>query len=139
MTKQTACASDIILAPVTSEYFDEKFEDLLEEDDELPLDAPVSIDMAALRVLQPIQIITKNPAGIVSIQPGDYQVDYWFDVNGVFYAATITGLTTDNTVVINQQIPGVPALFISAGGMPEPNAEISACRAFRRCILWECS
>jgi hypothetical protein len=209
LAQQTACASDIIFAPVTREYFEEQLKkafggngdgggddkddgddrdngndgengkngdqvsqtvsqltasiaadddngenddhgknddhkdnddrdnDDRDKDPDKPGSRRTPIDMAVLRVLQPVQIVTEDPAGTVSIQPGDYRVDYWFDVNGVFYAATITGLTTDNTMVINQQIPAIPAIFINADGMPEPSAEISACRGFGRCILWE--
>jgi hypothetical protein len=103
--------------------------------------SPTPIAAAALRVLKPIEI----PNGI--IQPGDYVMHWWFDSNAVFYAVTLTGVTTDNTVVTNQQIPGVPATFIDRRreGPRQPASQISAWRVrinwfgreVRGCVLGE--
>jgi hypothetical protein len=133
--QQAACSSDIILAPVTQEYFEQKYNDLLALP--FPLSGPITIDVGVVRVLQPIELPTEMPVGITVIQPGDYRLDYWFDVNGIFYASTLTGLTTADTPVINQQAPAIPATFIDANedGPHQPFAQITACRISRWCIF----
>ena len=72
---------------------------------------------------------------------------WWFDSNMVFYAVTLTGVTTDNIQVTNQQIPGVPATFIDrrSEGPRQPASQISAWkvkvnafgREFNACCWWE--
>jgi hypothetical protein len=106
-----------------------------ENDDHSPPLTP--IEVAVVKVLKPIE----TPNTIV--QPGDYRMDFWFDSNGLFFAATLTGMTTDNIQVTNQQIPGVPATFIdqSSEGPHQPALQISAkkCNIFGRswCVWWE--
>jgi hypothetical protein len=133
--QRAACSSDIILAPVTKEYFEEQYDNLLALP--LPLAAPTTIDVGVVRVLQTINLPTEAPVGSVTILPGDYRLDYWFDVNGVFYASTLTGLTTADTPVTNQQAPAIPAAFLDADpdGPGQPFAQITACRISRWCIF----
>ena len=122
---QTACASDIIFGPRDQADFAVQFAAL--QALPMPLSAPMAIDGGVVRVLKVINVPTVDPVGVVTIQPGDYRVDYWFDVNGYFYASTLTGLTTSNTVVVNHQIPAMPALFIDddPAGPDQPLAQIS--------------
>jgi hypothetical protein len=89
-----------------------------------PNGSPTPIAAAVVKVLKPIEL----PNGVV--QPGDYVMHWWFDSNAVFYAVTLTGVTTDNTQVTNQQIPGVPATFIDKRreGPHQPASQISAWR-----------
>lgn len=128
-TQQTACASDILIAPVTQAEFDAQFNIL--DAQVAPLSSPTSINVAIVKVLQPITIST----GV--IEPGDYQVDYWFDTDKVFYAATLTGLTDSDVVVTNQQAPAVPVSFVNTDGTDLPGIQISSCRFFRRCVFFQ--
>lgn len=124
-TKQADCASDIIFGPRAQDDFAPEFAAL--QALPKPLSTPMAIDGGVVRVLQLIHVPTVNPSGVVTIQPGDYRLDYWYDVNGVFYAVTLTGLTANNTPVINHQIPAMPALFIdeNTDGLQQPLAQIS--------------
>ena len=139
LTQQTACASDIVLVPVTSDYFDEKYEALLDALDDGPsVSVPAPIDIAVVKVLQPIEFPSTNPVTTVLVQPGDYRVEFWFDENGAVYAATLTGLTTDDILVINQQIPAIPPIFIRASGPQQPFAQISGFDLKICCFGREC-
>lgn len=101
-------------------------------------DSPVAIEAAVVKVLKPIEL----PSG-GTVQPGDYVMHFWFDSNAVFYAATLTGVTTDNVVITNQQIPALPASFIDKrnSGLKQPSSQISAWKVslFRGswCTWWE--
>lgn len=145
---QQACGADVVVAPVTAQYFQQQFngqfggDDGDNGDDEDNGDnggngsssQPTPITVGVVKVLRPVDTFGDT------IQPGDYQIDYWFDVNGVFYAATLTGVTTNNTQVTNQQVPAVPAALINApNSPPQPPSQISACRLFRRCVFWQSS
>jgi len=126
------CACDPVV-PVTQDYFLQAFEDLLALP--FPLAAPTTIDVAVVKILRPVEVPTVIPSGSFTVQPGDYRLDYWFDVNGAFYASTLTGLTTDNTEVINLQAPALPAIFIDAIGFQQPISQISACRIVKWCLF----
>jgi hypothetical protein len=177
LTHQMACTSDIIVARVTSDYFDQKYnqefggnngnngdngdngdhesaavsgvgvgnatdDDDGEDGDGGDGDGPGSrrtpIDIAVVRILQPIEFPSTNALITVLVQPGDYRVDAWFDANGVFYAATLTGLTTDDILVINQQIPAIPPIFVRASGPEQPLAQISGFDLKICCFGREC-
>ncbi|HSM71564.1 MAG TPA: hypothetical protein VK851_08480, partial [Anaerolineales bacterium] len=128
---RAACASDIIVAPVTQSHLQDALDSVLG----MPSLAPTPIDVGVIRVLQTIVIPTVDPSGSVTILPGDYRLDYWFDVNGAFYAATLTGLQTDNTPIINEQAPALPALFLDVDGLRQPLAQITSCRIARWCFF----
>jgi hypothetical protein len=126
LTRET-CGSDIIVAPLNPSSF---------------VEGPgVTSPIAVAKVLLPIQVIDESGTVLGVIQPGDYRLDYWFNEDGLFLAATLTGFTTGNTTnvldVINQQAPAVPATFINADGSEFPGAQISACRIFRRCAFFQ--
>ena len=126
MTREN-CGSDIIVAPLNPSSF---------------VEGPgVTSPIAVAKVLLPIQIIDDTGTVLDVIQPGDYRMDYWFNADGLFLAATLTGFTTGNNTsvpdVINQQAPAVPATFINADGSEFPGAQISACRIFRRCAFFQ--
>jgi hypothetical protein len=144
---QEACGADVVVAPVTAQYFQQRFNDQFgggdDDDEEDGEDGdngdngsssqPTPITVGVIKVLRPVEVSTGG-----TIQPGDYRIDYWFDANGVFYAATLTGVMTDNTQVTNQQVPAVPAALINAPNSPgQPPTQISACRIFRRCIFFQ--
>jgi hypothetical protein len=131
------CTSDIVAAPVPLDYFEQQYNEKFggdngDDDDEeesataASSSPPTPIALGVVSVLQPIEYST----GIV--QPGDYRLDAWFDTNGVFFAATLTGLTTNDSPVVNQQIPAIPATFIDAVGNG-PGVEID-----RFCIWHFC-
>lgn len=126
LTRET-CGSDIIVAPLIPTHFIEG--------------AGVTSPIAVVKVLLPIQVLDDTGTVLDIIQPGDYRMDYWFNEDGLFFAATLTGFTTGNHTnspdVINQQAPGVPATFINADGSDLPGAHISACRIFRRCAFFQ--
>jgi hypothetical protein len=167
---EEACGSDIIAAPVTEWYFEHQYsrafggdgenngedDDRERQDDESGLNnspflfgslsvmksliqpiTPAQIAAAAVKILKPIE----TPDTI--IQPGDYVMHLWFNSNGVFYAATLTGVTTDSTVVTNQQIPAIPALFLDrrSESPRQPSAQITGLKVNWRgrsvCALWE--
>jgi hypothetical protein len=180
---QETCGSDIIVAPVERQYFEQKYKDKFggndgdhdgddggddeddgnggndDEDDGgdgddsddassalgspfrfvsmlaslFRQEAQTPIEVAAVKVLLPIE------TSLGTVLPGDYKLTYWFDANGDFYAATITGVTADNTPVINQPVPAVPADLVNAdAGSPEqPPAQISACRIFDYCTFFQ--
>ena len=184
----TDCTSDIIVTPVTRDYFDHKYnqkfgggdgdnggdgEDRdhengdngdnesqtvsratasIERDDDRdnrdngdrddedgkPNQSPTPIDIAIVRILQPIEFPTDDSLVTVLVQPGDYRVDAWFDANGVFFAATLTGLTADDIPVINQQIPAIPPIFIRVSGPGQPLAQISGLDLRVCCLGREC-
>jgi|GEM_PF-2112994 len=120
---------------------DDKDNDDRDKDPDKPGSRRTPIEVAVVRVLKPIE----TPDSIV--QPGDYLMHWWFDSNMVFYAVTLTGVTTDNIQVTNQQIPGVPATFIDrrSEGPRQPASQISAWkvkvnafgREFNACCWWE--
>lgn len=166
---EEACGSDIIGAPVTEQYFRRQFNQAFggngdgnggdrdhenggengdaariaadgnrdngdrDNDNNRPNQSPTPIEVAAVKVLKPIEF----PDSIV--QPGDYVMHFWFDSNAVFYAVTLTGVTTDSTVVTNQQIPGVPATFIDRRreGPMQPDSQISAWKLLKWCTCRE--
>lgn len=154
---QEACAADVVVAPVDEQYLLQNYDDHFGEDDDDDGedddngeddhddgeddngdddDDPVSriaLAVAVMKVLRPIE------TSDVTILPGDYRLDYWFDANGVFYAATVTGVMTDNTQVVNQPVPAVPASLINASGddPQQPGAQVSSCRLFRRCTFFQ--
>lgn len=131
------CTSDIVAAPVPLDYFEQQYNEKFggdngDDDDEeesataASSSPPTPIALGVVSVLQLIEYST----GIV--QPGDYRLDAWFDTNGVFFAATLTGLTTNDSPVVNQQIPAIPATFIDAVGNG-PGAEIDRFCIWRFC------
>ena len=103
--------------------------------------AGVTSPIAVVKVLLPIQVLDDTGTVLDIIQPGEYRMDYWFNEDGLFFAATLTSFTTGNQTsipdVINRQAPGVPATFINADGSDLPGAHISACRIFRRCGFFQ--
>ena len=139
----TACSSDITIAPVPQEYFDAQkakspsalagsgfllapaLASVFQQDNGSP------ISVAVVQVLEPIE------TSLSTVEPGTYRMDYWFDANGVFYAATITGTKDAGGEVINQQVPAVPATFVNADDTEQPGAQISACRIFGRCSFFQ--
>jgi hypothetical protein len=138
---QQACGADMVVAPVSEQYFEQQYNEKFGEGDEDDEDngdngdnggdqSPAPFAVGVLKILRPVD------ASGGTVEPGDYRVDYWFDANGVFYAATLTGVRTDNTQVTNQQIPAVPATFVNADGTELPGAHISACRIIGKCI-WQ--
>lgn len=155
-TQQT-CGADIVVAPVTEKYFKRQFkqdfgpDDGGDGDDESSLlgspfmltsllapvlqqSCPFHREAAIVKVLQPID----TSSGIV--RAGDYHLDYFYDANCVFYAATITGFTTDNTPVTNQPVPAVPEGLVNANnsGPEPPPAQISVCIVWGYCVFFEC-
>ena len=142
---QEACAADVVVAPLDEQYLQQNYDDhFAEEDDDDgeeddddgeddDLSSRIALAVAVMKVLRPIE------TSDVIIQPGDYRMDYWFDEDGVFYAATITGVMTDDTQVVNQPVPAVPASLINASvdGPQQPSAQISSCRLFRRCTFFQ--
>jgi len=143
---QQACGADVVVAPVSEQSFEQQYnekfggsdEDDEDDDDEDSGDQaslqPTAFAVGVIKVLRPVD----TSGG--TVQPGDYRIDYWFDANGVFYAATLTGVTTANNQVTNQQIPAVPASLINAQNNPQqPPTQISACRIFRRCTFFQSS
>lgn len=135
---QEACGADIVVAPVNAQYFEQKYNQKFGgddgddgEDDDGEQNVRSQFDIAAVKVLRPIETSDGT------IQPGDYRMDYWFDANGVFYAATLTGVTTDNIQVTNQPVPAVPATFINEDGTEQAGAQISACRIIGHCAFWQ--
>jgi hypothetical protein len=139
---QQKCGSDISLAPVTDAYFKEKY-------GSIPVPAGNRFTMASLLrpAFQPIN--TSIPVAIVLIHqridtslgpvfPGNYQLNYWYDAGGNFYAATITGVLTDNGgTVTDQQVPAIPATFVNEDGTQQPGSQISACRIFGICTFFQ--
>jgi hypothetical protein len=92
-------------------------------------------EVAVVVIHQPIE----TSMGIV--ERGEYRMDYWFDANGIFFAATISGAAIDEngneTEVVNQQVPAVPATFVNEDGSAQAGAQISACRIFGRCSFFQ--
>ena len=149
---KAACGSDIMVAPAQADYYHKKFDDAKRKS-ALPsgrwmimsvLDSlfqqgnSFSVPVAAVQVIQQIE----TPNG--PIRPGNYRMDYWYQViNGkdVFYAATITGITNTGGQVTNQPVPAVPATFINENSSdPEqPGAQISVCRIFGICTFFQSS
>lgn len=125
--KQQVCGSDITVAPVRLDKYSAAYDDAQNN----PTDGRFSVTVAAVKVLHPIEIT------IGVLQPGDYKMDYWFDVSNGFYAATISGFTTNEQEVTNQQIPAVPATFINADNTKQPGAQISACRIIGFCTFFQ--
>lgn len=141
---QEACAADVVVAPLDEQFFQQNYDDHFGEDDDDDdgeddddedddSSSRAALAVAVIKVLRPIETFD------VTIQPGDYRMDYWFDANGVFYAATVTGVRADDTQVVNQPVPAVPASLInaSADDPQQPNPQISSCRLFRRCTFFQ--
>jgi len=131
---QQACSSDITVGPVSEKYFWDNY-----HDPKSPLsDGRFSVPVAVVQVLG--QIATDADP----IRRGVYRMDYWFYASGQFYAATISGFTTNPAgnrtgEVINQPVPTVPAAFVNAeeNAPPQPGAQISTCRVFGRCSFFQ--
>ncbi|MBP1702843.1 MAG: LysM domain [Chloroflexi bacterium] len=103
---------------------------------------PISVTVGVVKVLREIDTDPQNRYSDNKdiVKPGDYRLDYWFDGNQNFFAATISGFKYVDEVitqVTNQQIPAVPAAFINADGTEPVSAQISACRIFRRCVFFQ--
>lgn len=141
---QAACGSDITVAPVTLDYFNDKYKSLVPPTSSrfimASLVAPVflqasppPITAAVVQIHQPID------TSLGTVFPGNYRLDYWFNATGEFYAATISGALTDGTPVTNQPVPAVPATFINADDTEQPGAQISTCRIFGRCTFFQSS
>jgi hypothetical protein len=143
---QKACGSDITIAPVTLDYFKEQFKSVQTSTGRrfvmASLTAPVfnledaqPVTVAVVQILQPIE------TSLSVVLPGEYRLDYWFDANEVFYAATISGITSNGNIVTNQPVPAVPAAFINDpehADLPEESgAQISASRIFGRCTFFQ--
>jgi hypothetical protein len=116
---QPACGSDITIGPVYEDYFDRAY-------DETKTDEPFSVAVAVLQIHETID----TEAG--PLPPGSYRLDYWFDGNGEFFAATI----------IDEQgktykVPAVPATLVNADGTEQPGAQISTCQIFGRCTFFQ--
>jgi hypothetical protein len=97
-----------------------------------PATTPISVTVGVIKVHRKI-----NYANERTVYPGDYRLDYWFDENENFYAATLSGFGEDGSEVTNLQIPAVPAAFVNADGSEPVSAQISACRIFRRCVFFQ--
>jgi hypothetical protein len=157
---QEACDSDITVAPVTRAHFEEQLRELniLETPTSnrfvfTSLSEPVFQESPPTPVEVAVVLIHENiETSLGLVMPGKYTMQYWFDENDVFYAATITGVTLDeqgNEIgqVVNQQVPAVPAGFVNDPDEPppdpdsEPGALISACRIFGYCSFfqWSCT
>lgn len=141
---QAACGSDITVAPVTLDYFQEKYQSLAPPASSrlfmVSLLAPAflqagtsPITVAAVQIHQPID------TSLGTVFPGNYRLDYWFNAGGEFYAATITGTLTNGTPVTNQPVPAVPATFVNEDDTEQPGAQISTCRIFGRCTFFQSS
>lgn len=104
-----------------------------------PVTIPISVTVGVIKVHRLIDTAWdygyENNEDLV--YPGDYRLDYWFDENENFFAATLSGFRDDGVEVRNQQIPGVPAAFVNADGTEPVSAQISACRIFRRCVFFQ--
>ncbi len=123
---QTSCGSDITAVPVKQN----------------PSQANVRVEVGSRsQTVGVVQVL--NPINTVNgtVLPGDYRLDYWYDENNVFYAASITGTAIGNgnerINVIDQQVPAVPASFVNTDNPPQGYAEISACRIFGYCVFWQ--
>jgi hypothetical protein len=141
---QQICASDITLAPVVEAYFKEQYggstviarQQLTKSSLSMPsfLPSDTFITVAVVQIHQPIV------TDLGTVFPGIYRLDYWFDIEGRFYAASITGALADgNTQVINQQVPAIPATFVNDDDSAQPGAQISACRIFGVCTFFQYS
>ena len=71
----------------------------------------------------------------VTIAPGDYVVDYWYQANETFIGATISGTTTTGAPVIGKQIPAVAATYTNLTGVTEIVSYISAWDVYVVCLL----
>ena len=136
------CRSDITVAPVTLDYFRSRHESM-----QIPTGKQVQV--ASLLTSIPKQEVSQVPVAVVLIHqpidtslgivyPGEYQMYYWYDDAGELYAATITGmLTEDGSPVTDQRVPAVPATFINEDETEQPGAQISACRIFGICVFFQ--
>ncbi len=158
---QLECGSDITVAPVKEEYYLENYaagydqmksQSFLEDPAPLAAALPVvfqqdeiyaghfPVPVATVQVLSPIDTDPdmRYEGDTDIIQPGYYRLDYWFDANEEFYAATISGYRyADEVEVRFQPVPAVPATFVNADGSDQAPAQISTCRIFRRCVFWQ--
>jgi hypothetical protein len=142
------CGSDIAFAPVETEYFQRKLKEATIQSavpgTQLMLAAPfiqpflqenrISVPAGALQVFETIQ----TPDG--PIEPGAYETSVWY-ANGVFYAVALTGITTDNKLVTDQQLYAVPSESINASNSSpnQPPVQASALIIWGGyCILFEC-
>jgi len=134
--EENVCNSDVVVAPVTIDHFNEAYKEAKNQATEGRFSVPVAV----LHVFQKI-VISKGV-----LQPGDYHMDYWFEFVGEnvqFFAATVSGFEVpgqgqgQEREVINQQIPAVPAALINADGTDQPGAQISACKILGKCTLFQ--
>jgi hypothetical protein len=123
---QQACGSDITVAPLELAAIERNF--IARQDQAIEV---LSVPMAFIQVHQSINTT------ISLVEPGVYQMDYWFYRNGEFFAATISGTMENGNPVTDQQIPAVPAAFVNRDGSEQPGAQISACRIFGRCTFFQ--
>jgi len=141
---QASCGSDITVASVTLDYFDQQYKSLPAPTGSRPFmfsllapffqGGPTPITVAVVQILQPVDTV------LGTVFPGNYRLDYWFNPGNVFYAATITGtLASNNAAVTNQPVPAVPATFVNTNGSEQGGAQISTCRIFGRCTFFQSS
>jgi len=155
------CGSDISVAPVYEQYFRDNYAagyDKMNSQSFLGNRYPLATGLAlafwqddpyaghfpvAVGTVQVYSQIDTAPEaeledGSDLVEPGDYRLDYWFDANGEFYAASISGYRyADNMEVINQPVPAVPATFVNADGTEQAPTQISTCRIFGRCVFFQ--
>lgn len=155
------CGSDISVAPVSEQYFKDNYAGgydkmksqsflvnryplaaglalLFKQDDPFAGHFPVAV--GTVQIYSQIDTAPEAELGDGSdlVEPGDYRLDYWFDPNGEFYAASISGYRyADNMEVINQPVPAVPATFVNADGTEQAPTQISTCRIFGRCVFFQ--
>jgi hypothetical protein len=113
------CGSDITVGPVKRDYYESAFE-------EARTDEPFWVTAAVVQILEPIDT-ESGP-----LPPGDYRMDYWFDENAEFYAATIIDQRGETW-----RVPAVPAALVNQDGSDQPGAQISTCQIFRKCTFFQ--
>ncbi|MGE5463366.1 MAG: hypothetical protein ACM3PS_08420, partial [Syntrophothermus sp.] len=160
-TRAKDCASDIIVAPVTMDYFNKYYAPLKNRNTSASnTNDTTSIIVGVVRVLGPFeftaglpptptgtpptptdtpQVTTQTPPvpPSITIEPGDYVLRYVFDKDdGSFYAAQISGVTVNGVNVDYTQIPAIPMKFVDPNDSPtdqQPIAVISGFCMYRWC------
>lgn len=128
--RKDKCRADIIGAPVTN-FWDEYYAQAQEKADDQPFDVIAGV----VRILQEIKFDGRD-----RLAPGYYVVQFWFVGPGPekeFLGATVSGKTEGGDTIENQQIPAVPASFLSSDDPGEIVSQISAWRLFGWCCFWQ--
>ena len=75
----------------------------------------------------------------ITVQTGNYRIEYWFNPDGTFIGATLFGKTDSDIDVIDQQIPAGEPAFVNPDQSKPITSDISAWKLCGQCLIRQSS